>query len=326
MYSVITPVYGNSESIPSLISAFQQICALVRERFKIETEFIFVVDASPDDSYEKLCLILPSLSLNSQILLHSRNFGSFAAIRTGLGAAEGEYFGIIAADLQEPPELLLEFLQALHKDEYDVVVGARTGREDPWLTCLSANLFWRFYRRWVVRELPPGGVDIFGCNRPFRDELLKLKESNSSLIALIYWLGFRRKEVTYRRLPRRYGKSGWSLSQKLKYLSDSIFSFTDLPVRILSALGLIGIGAAVIFAALVTILHVLGQIEVPGYSATVIAITFFGGLNTLGLGLVGSYAWRAFENTKRRPLSVVRRRHKFQPRKSTISVESEPTL
>ena len=311
MYSVIIPVYRNAEFIPELISEFTRISAAVRARHGIDTEFVFVVDASPDDSFTLLEAALPQAAFRSQLILHARNFGSFAAIRTGLRAAQGDYCAVIAADLQEPPDLLLDFLDKLISDGSDIVIGVREGRDDPPMQRLSANLFWGLYRRFVVRDIPPGGVDVFGCNRRIRDELLTLEEANSSLIGLVFWLGFRRSEIPYRRRARAYGKSAWTLSKKINYLLDSIFAFTDLPVRILTVAGVFGIAIAVLLGLSVVIMRLAGEIEVAGYTATIVVITFFGALNTLGLGLIGAYAWRSYENTKKRPLALIRSCHAF---------------
>src|SRR6266436_6363338 len=170
MYSVIIPVYRNEESIPSLLSEFSRIRDVVADRFGLKTEFVFVVDGSPDNCYKLLRDSLPNAPFPSQLVLHARNFGSVAAIRTGLQAGRGAYFGITAADLQEPPELLLDFLVPLANNAADVVVGTRQAREDPAASRIPANLFWRFYRNFVNPDIPPGGVDIFACTRQVRDE------------------------------------------------------------------------------------------------------------------------------------------------------------
>ncbi len=311
MYSVITPVYRNAEFIPLLIAEFSRIRDEAIASHGVETEFIFVVDASPDDSLALLREQLPRAPFPSQLVLHARNFGSFAAIRTGLQAAKGDFCAVIAADLQEPPDILLTFLRDLRSGQSDIVVGVRTERDDPALSQFSANLFWRVYRRLIVREIPEGGVDIFGCTRRVRGELLKLEEANSSLVGLIFWLGFRRSEVPYSRRARMYGRSAWTFRKKLTYLLDSVFAFTDLPVRILSVLGGVGLGIALALIVIVLVLRVAGLITVPGYTATVLVVSFFGALNTLGLGLIGSYSWRAYENTKRRPLAVVQESYAF---------------
>jgi glycosyltransferase involved in cell wall biosynthesis len=312
MYSVIIPVYRTAEFVPDLMIEFARVSRIIRDRFDMPVEFIFVVDASPDNSYDLLQRALPDAPFSSQLILHARNFGSFSAIRTGLQAARGNYFGIIAADLQEPPEILVSFLESLVTDQCDLTIGVREGRDDPALSRLSANLFWGLYRRWIIRDIPEGGVDVFGGNRRIRDELLKLEESHSSLVGLVFWLGFRRQQILYRRRKRSYGKSAWTLGKKITYLLDSVFAFTDLPIRIMTTIGLAGTAFAIAIGILVTLLRLVGGIEVPGYAATIVVISFFGALNTFGLGLVGAYAWRAYENTKRRPLAIVQDFRSFE--------------
>lgn len=304
-YSLVIPVYMNEASIPRLLEAVTSMSQALAG----ELEAVFVVDGSPDASFERLREAIDGLPFAAQLLAHSRNFGSFAAIRTGLQAARGDYFGVMAADLQEPPELMMSFFLALAAGECDVAVGTRIRRDDPLLSRLASNLFWGLYRRLVVKQMPEGGVDVFGCNRQFRDHLLQLEESRSSLVALIFWLGFRRKFVAYERLSREEGKSAWTLGKKVDYMMDSIFAFTNYPIRVLMLLGALGTAFSALLGAVVVVAHLAGAIEVPGYAATILTILFLGAVNLLGLGLVGAYAWRGYENSKRRPLAVVAMRH-----------------
>lgn len=300
-YSVIIPVYKNEASIPRLVQALQDLNRSLGQALEV----VFVVDGSPDQSYQLLKNMLPEAGFAAQLLAHSRNFGSFPAIRTGLQHARGEYFAVMAADLQEPPELLTGFFQALENDECDVAIGTRANRDDPWRSKLASSIFWSLYRRWVVPEMPSGGVDMFGCNQAFRKNLLALEESRSSLIALIFWLGFRRKLFPYDRRRRQEGVSAWTFRKKVDYMLDSIFAFTDLPIRLLIHIGLLGGALSAAIGLLVLTAHLLGKIHVPGYAATMIVVLFFGMLNLLALGLVGTYAWRAYENSKARPLAIV---------------------
>jgi glycosyltransferase involved in cell wall biosynthesis len=311
MYSVVIPVYRNEPYIPTLISEFSGVAHAIADRFGLETEFVFVVDGSPDNCHALLGQLLPAAPFRSQLLLHSRNFGSFAAIRTGMAAARGDYFGMISADLQEPPELLAKFLEPLLAGHCDVVIGVRESRADSLSTRVTGTLFWRLYRRLINPEIPEGGVDMFAGTRRIRDELLRLDESHSSLVALVFWVGFRRLEIEYARRSRIHGKSGWTLAKKITYLLDSVFSFTDLPIRLLAVTGVLGLGIALVMGLLTIALRVAGDIQVTGYAATIVTIIFFGALNTLGLGLVGIYAWRAYENTKRRPHALVRLAESF---------------
>jgi glycosyltransferase involved in cell wall biosynthesis len=307
VYSLVIPVYRNEGSIPELLDVLKDLNARLGHRLEV----VFVVDGSPDRSAQLLAERLPHAGFRARLVLHSRNFGSFAAIRTGLAEARGPLFAAMAADLQEPPELVLEFFRVLEGEPVDVVLGTREGRGDPLPSRWASALFWSAYRRLVQPEMPPGGVDMFGCDLAFRDRLLALPESNSTLVGLLCWLGFRRRLVPYRRLPRRHGRSAWTLSRKLRYLSDSVFAFSDLPIRLLTGVGAVGLLFSVLFSAVVIAARTSGLISVPGYSATVLVIAFFAALNCLGLGIVGSYVWRAFENTKGRPQAVVMARTDF---------------
>ncbi len=309
--SVVIPVYRNEGSLPALIDALSDVARAARRDYSCTLEVVFVVDGSPDNSYAVLARALPAAPFASQLLLHSRNFGSFAAIRTGLQAATSQYFGVIAADLQEPPELVLQFLERLVTGGCDVVVGCRENRQDPLTTRMASNIFWKLYKKFIIHDIPEKGVDVFGCNRVFRDRLLALEESNSSLVGLLFWLGFRRAEVTYERRLRQHGKSAWTLKKKVNYLLDSVFSFTDLPIKLLGLFGLLGIIASVILGSAILLAKILGDIPVPGYAATVLTVLFFGALNSLGFGIIGAYAWRAYENTKGRPLAVTMLEQKF---------------
>lgn len=297
MYSVVVPVYRNEGSIPTLLEALAEMGA----KLDGPLEVVFVVDGSPDGSAELLQRLLPEQTFRAQLLLLSRNFGAFNAIRAGLEHATGPFFAVLAADLQEPPELILEFFELLRADTVDVVVGTRRTRDDPWATRLASRVFWGFYRRVVDKAMPSGGVDVFGCNDRFRQRLLGLNEANSSLVGQLFWLGFRRQAVPYDRRRREHGQSAWTFRRKLRYLANSIFSFTDLPVRLLIGLGAVGLLLSVVFGGVVLVSTITGLIGVPGYSATVLTVTFFGALNCFGLGVIGSYVWRAYENTKQRP-------------------------
>ena len=300
-YSLVIPVYKNAESISRLLT----VLADMNQALYDKLEVVFVVDGSPDESFSLLKQHLPDMSFRAQLLAHSRNFGSFPAIRTGLAAATGNFYGVMAADLQEPPELIQAFFFSLENNECDVAIGTRNGRSDPFMSRIASDIFWGIYRRLVVKDMPPGGVDIFGCNRVFRDHLLQLEESRSSLIALIFWLGFRRKFVAYERQLRQEGKSSWTLSKKIDYMLDSVFAFTDYPIRLLMKIGALGSLISIGLGIGILIARLSGFIEVPGYAATMLTVLFLGALNLFGLGLVGTYAWRSYENTKQRPLSIV---------------------
>ena len=300
MLSLVIPVYRNEESLPSLLKAVDNLNVELHGALEV----VFVVDGSPDRSYEILRDSLPQQNFASQLILLSKNFGSFMAIRTGLQHGKGTTFAVMAADLQEPPSLVLTMNRVLNTEPVDVVVGVRESRQDPFLSKLASKTFWGLYKRYVIPEMPAGGVDMFGCNLEFRDNLLKLEERHSSLIAQIFWLGFRRQIVHYSRVAREHGKSAWTLRKKVNYLMDSVFSFTDLPIRLLIRVGAVGSALSALYGVSVVLAKLGGLIDVPGYAMTLFTITLLGSLNLLGLGVIGSYAWRTYENTKGRPLSI----------------------
>jgi glycosyltransferase involved in cell wall biosynthesis len=320
MKSLVIPVYKNEAGLDELLDAVAALAAPIG----VDFEVVFVVDGSPDRCAEILRERLPQAPFRSKLLIHSRNYGSFAAIRSGLRAAAGDALAVMAADLQEPPELIEEFFRILDSDEVDVVVGSREARDDPWRSRLASGVFWWLYKRLVNTQIPDGGVDVFGCNRRFRDELLRLHESHSSLVGLIYWLGFRRATVSYSRRPRQHGHSAWTLRGKLDYLMDSLFAFSDLPVKLLLGVGVAGLSVSVVFGLVIFLTSLLSSFDVPGYAATVTTVLFFGALNTMGIGIVGSYVWRAYANTQRRPLAVVMREYEFGATPAARRVEADP--
>ena len=307
LISLVVPVYRNAANIPPLLAALEDL----GRQLGPSLEVVFVVDGSPDDSALLLRRALPAAGFAAQLVELSRNFGAFAALRAGFAAGRGELFAAMAADLQEPPELILEFYRRLAADEADVVIGRREGREDQFVDALFARLFWALYRRFVFAEVPPGGVDVFGCTRAVRSELLALEERHSSLVALLLWVGFRREQVPYRRRQREIGRSAWTFRRKLDYLFDSVYSFSDLPIRWLLRAGLAGLSLSLLLSVFVVAARLSGAIEVPGYSATVLLVMFFGGLNSFGLGIIGNYVWRTYENTKSRPNYIVARNQTF---------------
>jgi glycosyltransferase involved in cell wall biosynthesis len=309
MLSLIIPVYRNAENLPRLLTELEQLAS----RLPVALEVVFVVDGSPDASIDILRSRLPGWPVQSQLLELSRNVGSFAAIAAGLVAGRGEYFAVMAADMQEPPDLIVRFVQVLQSGKADVTFGHRVGRADPFWSRVMSDGFWRLYRRFVVKEMPKGGVDVFGCTRQVRDHLVGLKEAGTNLIALLLWLGFRREFVAYERRPRLEGRSAWTFGRKLRYAVDSVFSFTDLPIRLLLFLGAAGTLAAVVAAGVVYTYWLLGRVPVLGYTPVMLMITFFGGLTALGLGIVGQYLWISIQSTRGRPPFVVKSSETFGP-------------
>jgi glycosyltransferase involved in cell wall biosynthesis len=299
--SLVIPVYRNAENISELTSAIVDLS----KRIGPGLEIIFVIDGSPDNSAELLMAASKTLPCPSTIVFHSRNFGSFTAIRTGMELAQGDQIAVMAADLQEPPELVTSFFELLSAGKADVVFGKRTGRDDPPLRRLGSNLFWSAYRRFVLPEMPEGGVDIFACNRQVCDAVLSIAEPNSSLVAQLFWVGFRRAFVPYRRRRRQHGKSAWDLSRRFRYMMDSILSYSDAPILVVLWFGIMGCVISLILGVITLVARLSGYMTPPGYATLLLVGLFFGSAILTVQGVLGCYLWRAFENTKRRPLRIV---------------------
>lgn len=307
MPSLVIPVYKNEGSIPELLRVLGGLNASLGG----ELEVVFVVDGSPDQSHVLLGRMLPEAPFRSKLLLLSRNFGSFAAIRAGLHAASGPTFAVMAADLQEPPELAAAMFAALDKEPVDLVLGVRASRDDPFFSRVASDIFWSLYRKLIQPEMPARGFDMFACTREVRDQILRLPERNSSLVGLLLWVGFRRKEVSYERRARQAGRSAWTFRKKLRYMLDSVFAFTDRPVSLMLGVGGVGVCLAGIYLVVLTIAYFGGHIRQPGFATLAGLITIFGMANLVATGIVGAYAWRAFENSKARPIFIVMSETRF---------------
>ena len=220
---------------------------------------------------------------------------------------------VMAADLQEPPGLLTSMFSILNLGEADIVFGQRIGREDPLLYRMFSVAFWSLYRRLVLSDMPPGGADIFACTAQVRDAVLMFQEADSSLIAQLVWLGFRRAYVTYTRLRRQHGRSAWNFRRRMKYMADSIFSFTNAPLTILFWIGTAGIVLTSVIALVVFVAWIVGSVQVPGYTPIMLFIAFVASLQMLSLSVIGFYISRIFENTKRRPLRLIASVQEFKP-------------
>jgi glycosyltransferase involved in cell wall biosynthesis len=302
-YSIIIPVYKNESSINQLFISLNKILLLLKKK----TEIIFVNDCSPDKSFEIIYEFLEKLNFPVKILTHSKNLGSFTAIRTGLVEAKGKFFAVMSADLQEPPELIISFFKSLYLNECDVVIGSRVSRNsaDSKFTIFFSSIFWWFYSKIIFREnIPSGGFDVFGCNKNFRDQLILIKEARSSLIGQIFWLGYRRKFINYKRLEKQGNKeSGWSFLKKIDYAFDSFFSFSSLPIASIVILGFLSF-FSILFFIFFAYYKGINNLALNYFTFFLIIITF-NIINIISIGIIGIYVWRTYENSKGRPISIV---------------------
>lgn len=309
MLSLIIPLYRSEENLARLFRELRAFAAKV----PISFEVVFVIDGSPDRCDSILAQTSPTLPFLIQVVHLSRNFGAFAAIMAGLRHGRGDYFSVIAADLQEPLELVLEFLTVMRSGTSDIVVGRRLDRNDPLISSFQAKLFWSVYRKLINPEIPSGGVDVFGCTRVVRDTIVTFKEADSSLIALLFWIGFSRTSVSYERRERIEGRSAWTWRKKWRYAMNSIFNFTDLPIHFLLWIGFVGVAFSLFAGGTVFVMWLIGNVAVAGYTPIILSIFFFGALTILSLGIVGQYLWLSLQNARGRPTFIVRSVDTYAP-------------
>lgn len=308
LVSFVVPVFLNMESLPDVLKRL----ARLQDRLSLEVEAVLVVDGSPDDSYRYLRTALSDMPYRSQLILHSRNFGSFSAIASGFSVATGQIVAVMSADLQEPESLYDEALRCLLAGDIDVVVATRSGRNDSLSSKVCSRTFWALYRRFVQREMPAGGVDVFVVRKEIASILSSLSESHTSLVGLLIWLGYRRQEISYVRQKREYGKSAWSLRKRVTYAGDSLFAFSRLPIQLLMIVGTLSTLIAFPVTVFVIVARAIGGIDVPGYTPLMLVILSMFSVLILSLSVVASYMWRTFENSKSRPRAVIADNKSFE--------------
>jgi dolichol-phosphate mannosyltransferase len=227
-----------------------------------------------------------------------------AAIQAGLSVVKGDCVGIIAADLQDPPEL---FLQMIDYWEHGIkaVLAIRQDRDEPWLQKLFSNSFYILIRKFAIKDYPQGGFDFLLVDYQVVEEINKIREKNTNIMTLIFWLGFQPIMIPYVRRRRKKGKSRWTLAKKIKLFIDTFIAFSYFPIRLLSVLGFIVALGSFLYGAFILVYWFFWGVEVMGWVPMMIILTFTSGLQMTMLGILGEYLWRTLDETRRRPPYVI---------------------
>lgn len=298
--SVIIPVYYNEDNLRPL---YKDIQDKLYSHEEYEWEIVMVNDGSKDTSYAIMQELASNDSKIKTISL-SRNFGSHAAILCGLSKCTGDCAVVKAADLQEPTDLILEMVDRWKKG-FNVVLAVREEREESKSQTLFANLYYTMVRRMMLENMPKGGFDVYLVDRKVIEVLVALDETNSALTGQILWSGFKTDKVYYTRKARELGKSRWTLKKKIKLVADTLFSFSTLPIKMVSIIGFCSFIGAVIWAAIEVLFKLQGLIEVSGWTTLFIFNLFSFGVIMLTLGILGEYIWRIFDASRNRPPYIV---------------------
>jgi dolichol-phosphate mannosyltransferase len=301
IFSIVIPVYYNE---PNLGDTIPNLIALATQLPDYKLELVFVDDGSKDRSLPILLEYQTQYPDTIKIVKLTRNFGAMAALLAGLTVASGDCVGIIAADLQDPPELFLQMLRHW-ENGIKAIYAVRQDREESPVQKFFSNTYYRLMRQFAIPDYPPGGFDFLLIDRQVVQEVIKIQEKNTHLMLLIFWLGFEAVFIPYIRRARMKGKSRWTLSKKVKLLVDSFVSFSYVPIRILSALGLILALGSFLYGAFITLGYFLYGIEVKGWVPTMIVLTITAGIQMTMLGVLGEYLWRTLDETRKRPFYVI---------------------
>lgn len=298
--SIVIPVYYNEDNLPPL---YDDIKKKVIDVIDYDYELILVNDGSGDSSYDVM-KELATRDRRIKIVSLSRNFGSHAAILCGLAKCTGDCAVVKAADLQEPSELIIEMVERWKKG-FNVVLAVRQGREENKRQTLFANLYYALVRKTALPSMPKGGFDVYLIDKKVINVLMALDEKNSALTGQILWSGFRTDKVYYTRLAREIGKSRWTLKKKIRLVTDTLFSFSTLPIKMVTIIGICSFIGSLLWAAFVLIAKLAGMIEVSGFTTLFIFNLFSFGVTMLTLGVLGEYLWRTFDASRNRPPYIV---------------------
>lgn len=299
LVSVIIPCYNEEENIPFLYERLHRVA----HNLGHTCEFIFVDDGSIDNSLQ----ILEQLAKTDRrikVIALSRNFGSHAACLAGLSRASGDACTFLSADLQDPPELI-ETLTKEWDRGYDVVIGVREqGKERP---RLFPALYYRAVKRYALPNMPLTGTDVFLVDRKVVNTIVSIGEKNTSIFGLILWSGFRSTVVPYQKGVRQRGASKWTLAKKAKLFIDTFVSFSYLPLRLISLIGVLLACLGFLYAFFIVFNKIFFSVPVEGWASLMVALLVISGTQLVFLGVLGEYLWRNFDETRRRPPFIIDR-------------------
>ncbi len=298
--SVVIPVYYNEENLRPL---YADIVKTLQPSADFDYELVMVDDGSGDGSWRVMCE-LARADARVKVYRLSRNFGSHAAILCGLTHATGDCAAVKTADLQEPTEMLLQLYNSWRRGN-NVVLAVREGREDAKRDSFFANVYYAVVQKMALPAMPKGGFDTYLVDRKVIEVIERMDERDSALTGQILWAGFTTDRVYYTRQARTVGKSRWTLKKKIRLFADTLFSFTTLPITIVSVIGAVSFFGSLIWALTVFIARVTGHIAVDGFTTMFIFSLFSFGVMMVTLGLLGGYLWRTFDASRNRPVYIV---------------------
>lgn len=299
--SIVIPVYFNAQSLPMLFKKLEEV---ERQLISVDMilELIFVDDGSGDTSIDEL-LKIKNIRPETKVIKLTRNFGAVHASKCGFQFVTGDCFMILAADLQDPPELIMQMVEKWRAGS-KFTICERMSREDPLASKIYAALFYWLLHRLVMSDYPDGGYDMALMDKALLPHILH-SSKNLYTPLLAYWLGYKPEVIYYHRIKREHGKSRWTFKKKFKAFLDVMLGFSVTPIRLISAFGVVVATLSFIYGVSVIVNAILGNVPVAGFTSLVALITFLLGLVIIMLGIIGEYLWRIFDEVNKRPEVVI---------------------
>lgn len=299
LLSVVVPCYNEEESLEFFLDEIQKTLA------DYNYEVIFINDGSEDSTLEKIRNLANS-NPNVKYISFSRNFGKESAIYAGLVNATGNMVCLIDADLQHPPYLIPEMIDAI-SEGYDVAAAKRVSKKgEPFFKTLGSRFFYRLFNSISSMKLIPGATDYRVMTRQVTDAVLQLSEYNRFSKGIFQWIGFETKWIEYENVERVAGETTWSVWQLFMYSIEAITSFTTLPLTISIYLGFIISVLAFIYLLIIIIKYLLYSDPVQGFATTMCTILLLGGIQLISIGILGKYLKNTYNETKNRPIFIVK--------------------
>jgi glycosyltransferase involved in cell wall biosynthesis len=315
LLSIVVPVFNEEANLRPF---HETVTGVVQSIEACDFEFVFVDDGSRDGSFAVLEQ-LRGRDHRVNALRFPRNFGSHVGIAAGIDYCRGDAAVIMAADLQDPPALIREFVSRW-REGYDVVWGSRTGRDDGLWRRWFMTVFYAVVRRFAIPTYPKGGTGSFCLiSRKVIDTFRQCAERNRLTFGLIAWSGFRETEVPYHRPSRQVGKSSWTFGRMVKSAIDTFISFSFLPIRAISYFGLLVSLISFLFGFYVIANKLVYGAHVEGWTSVMLAVLVLGGVQLTMIGVLGEYLWRILDESRDRPLYVIDRSLGFAAREAVAS-------
>ena len=310
--SVIVPCYNEQEALPFFYEAIGKIAGKMKQEYNVDYEFVFVDDGSRDRTLE----ILRDFAKKDERVKYisfSRNFGKESAIYAGLEHVTGDYISMMDADLQDPPELLMEMYQEIKKDEYDCIGTRRVPRKgEPPIRSFFAHCFYKLMNKISKAEIVDGARDFRLMTRQMVNAILDVKEYNRFSKGIFGWVGFKTKWLEYENIERVAGNTKWSFWKLFLYSLDGIVAFSTVPLSVASAFGMLFLFIAFIMIVFIIAKTLIFGDPVAGYPSMMCVMFFIGGIQLFSIGVLGQYLSKTYLETKNRPIYIIKETEKSE--------------